>query len=479
MKNWRNVLKVVVDEVKAYVDSAVKGVEDALTKKMDEHSLNASRAMAGLPPLYSDERLAKGIADYLRANPISVPQVSDEQIDRAVAERTRGLQERVGAAVDAYMKANPIPEPKPGKDGRDVTDEQLARTVSAYMAAHPIREPQDGKSVTLEDVRPFIEAEIAKAALGYERHAQGILQNAVANIAKPENVTKEQVAALCREQLAEAIATLPPAKDGAPGKQGEPGKNATDEQVAKAVAVHLKAHPPEPGRPGADATPEQIADAVAKHMAEYPVKHGEAGRDATDEQVWKAVERYLTANPPKDGKPGANGKSVTPEDIAAAVTEYLKDNPPKDGEDGKSLTLADIEPLVRSLAAEWALDFERRATDTLHQAIDKIPTPKDGVDGRDCLDIDSFDVQWDEHERTMTVILERGEDRVEKTVRIPVPMDRGVYREGSKYMRGDGVTFGGSWWIAQKDDARGKPGKSQDWRLAVRHGRDAKSKSGE
>src|SRR5690606_11055200 len=120
-------------------------------------------------------------------------------------------------------------------------------------------------------------------------HAQGILQNAIANIAKPENVTKEQVAVLCREQLAEAIAKLPPAKDGEPGKPGDPGKNATDEQVAKAVAAHLKAHPPEPGRDGDNASTEQVAEAVKQYMAEHPVKDGEPGRNATDEQVSKAV----------------------------------------------------------------------------------------------------------------------------------------------------------------------------------------------
>lgn len=57
-------------------------------------------------------------------------------------------------------------------------------------------------------------------------------------------------------------------------------------------------------------------------------------------------------------------------------------------------------------------------------------------------------------------------------IRSPAVLDRGVFREVSAYERGDGVTFGGSFWIAQKDAPEGKPGTSADWRLAVKKGRD-------
>jgi hypothetical protein len=56
--------------------------------------------------------------------------------------------------------------------------------------------------------------------------------------------------------------------------------------------------------------------------------------------------------------------------------------------------------------------------------------------------------------------------------RMNVVLDRGVFREAHAYEHGDGVTFGGSYWIAQKDAPEGKPGTSPDWRLAVKKGRD-------
>ncbi len=61
------------------------------------------------------------------------------------------------------------------------------------------------------------------------------------------------------------------------------------------------------------------------------------------------------------------------------------------------------------------------------------------------------------------------------TVRSPAMMDRGIWREENKYLRGDGVTCGGSFWVAQVDSPPGKPGDPDSgWRLVVRKGRDAK-----
>ena len=52
-------------------------------------------------------------------------------------------------------------------------------------------------------------------------------------------------------------------------------------------------------------------------------------------------------------------------------------------------------------------------------------------------------------------------------------LDAGVWKEGAAYSRGDGVTLGGSFFIAQADTTA-KPGKSDDWRLAVKRGTDGR-----
>lgn len=67
---------------------------------------------------------------------------------------------------------------------------------------------------------------------------------------------------------------------------------------------------------------------------------------------------------------------------------------------------------------------------------------------------------------------------VERTLRSPSLIYRGVFREGgddgSGYQGGDAVTFGGSLWVALRATTS-KPGEgSPDWRLAVKKGRDGR-----
>lgn len=49
-----------------------------------------------------------------------------------------------------------------------------------------------------------------------------------------------------------------------------------------------------------------------------------------------------------------------------------------------------------------------------------------------------------------------------------------VYQIGRQYEMGDVVTNDGSMWVALRDTS-GSPGKSPDWRLAVKRGQDGKS----
>lgn len=96
---------------------------------------------------------------------------------------------------------------------------------------------------------------------------------------------------------------------------------------------------------------------------------------------------------------------------------------------------------------------------------------RDGVDG---LGFDDLDVVQDT-ERTFSLRYARGE-RVKEFGKFTIPtvLDRGVFKDGTTYERGDGVTWGGSFFIAQKD-TRSKPEESGgDWRLAVKRGREGR-----
>jgi hypothetical protein len=62
---------------------------------------------------------------------------------------------------------------------------------------------------------------------------------------------------------------------------------------------------------------------------------------------------------------------------------------------------------------------------------------------------------------------------VVREVKTALVLDAGVWREGATYAAGDGVTLGGSFFIAQVKTSA-KPGQSSEWRLAVKRGADGR-----
>lgn len=60
-----------------------------------------------------------------------------------------------------------------------------------------------------------------------------------------------------------------------------------------------------------------------------------------------------------------------------------------------------------------------------------------------------------------------------REIRTALVLDAGTWKDGTTYAAGDGVTVGGSFFIAQIETAA-KPGQSDDWRLAVKRGNDGR-----
>lgn len=217
------------------------------------------------------------------------------------------------------------------------------------------------------------------------------------------------------------LSAIPAGKDGAPGADGKDGANGVDGKNADPI------------------TADQLAEAL-KSMPE--------ALDA-------AVSAYLAANPPaagKDGADGINGKDAEPlsdEQISKAVASHIALNPPPAGRDGRDG--------LPGMKGADGLDG------------------KDGANGLDGLGFDDLIVE-DDGDGTATLKFSRGEKIKEFTIRLPRVADKGVFRPEGEFRKGDGVTWGGSFWIAQKDAPEGKPGESGDteWRLAVKHGRAGK-----
>jgi hypothetical protein len=171
-------------------------------------------------------------------------------------------------------------------------------------------------------------------------------------------------------------------------------------------------------------------------------------RPLIDEAVQKAVSVLPKA---KDGEPGKDGVG-----LAGAILSR---------EGGLVLTLTD--GTTRDLGIVVGKDADMVALRAdVERMVAAIPKPKDGADGVGFDDLDLIEGQDGVHLR-----FARGE--TVKQFRLPVVIDRGVYREGS-YHKGDGVTYGGSFWISQEDGNGEKPDSGKGWRLAVKRGRDGK-----
>lgn len=169
-------------------------------------------------------------------------------------------------------------------------------------------------------------------------------------------------------------------------------------------------------------------------------------------------------------------ENVKPEPVALDVDQIAKAAAelipaPKDGKDGESVSaetvIASVSASFERRFSDMQLSWERQARDTFEKAVDRMPIPKDGVNGKDALPVDSIDIVQDGRD----VVIKLGDTK--HVIKLDTVIDRGVWRE-AEYEKGDAVTYGGSLWIAQDSGAHGAPGTSKAWRLAVKKGRDGK-----
>lgn len=234
----------------------------------------------------------------------------------------------------------------------------------------------------------------------------------------------------------------PAGEKGADGLSGKDGQSFTVEMLAKALAVN---------------------------------EHGMRGE--FEEALQKAATEYLAAHPPPAGQPGERGADGAPGETGPPGPQGA---PGADGAPGpQGPPGADGRPGDAGLKGEQGIPGR--------DGQPGVPGPaglngKDGADGlhgkdgADGLGFDDMRVDYD-GERTFTFVFQQG-DRIKSfPFTVPFDRDRGVYSVGKAYEQGDGVTWGGSYYIAQKATTA-KPGEaspeSRAWRLTVKRGGDGK-----
>ncbi|MDA8485157.1 hypothetical protein NNO07_18985 [Pseudomonas resinovorans] len=240
-----------------------------------------------------------------------------------------------------------------------------------------------------------------------------------------------------------------------------------------------------------DALREEFKGKIAERderiaVLEKALVESKVDEDAIVEKLFRAIPK------PKDGEPGKDAdieglKAHLADLVELAVKALPVPQAGKDADmdalrshlDGlvKAIPIP-AAPAIDEIAAHFerrfsdlTLSWERQARDVFEKAADRMPVPKDG---RDALPLESIDMVLGEDGRTVKVVMQAGETILEKSIKLPALIDRGVFSAEKFYEQGDGTTYGGCYWIAQKDAPEGVPGGSPDWRLAVKKGRDGK-----
>ena len=426
-----------------------------------------------------------------------------EKYGLQIAEMVRGYVKDSFDALSKRIDALQLEKGEKGdkgEDGKSVTLDEVKPIIEDFLKSIPLpKNGEDGKSVTIEDVLPKIEEYVKAIPVIHGK-------DAVIDYALLTKEVRDDI--VLDENFVKSVsALLPVPKDGKDVDNEKVDKKLSDlfiaheknsyDLIQSLVETKLKEIPiPKNGEDGKSVTLEEvkpiILNAVKSAVDEIPLpKNGENGKDAEIdyENLTKSVAESLQSSEylvksivdaipkPENGKDGLDGKSITLDDVKPMVDDFLKSIPlpqnGKDGEngkDGQSVSIEQVKEIVENVTTKWQLEFERRAYDILEKAVDKFPKPVKGDKGEDGFGIDSFQ-QIDA--RTVKAVYKRGDEVIEQTFKFPAVIDKGVYVKGTHHEQGDGVTFGGSYWIAQKDTDKA-PMDGDDWRLAVKRGKDGK-----
>lgn len=445
---------------------------------------------------------------------------------RAITHGRDGRDGKDAQPVDLDVVASKaaalIPVPR---DGRDAT---VDIDVISAKAAALIPAPRDGRDGQ-DAVLPAFDIDSAVARALDSHVAEELVAKCIWPILQKDLPTPKDGA---------PGPEGPAGKDGAQGRDGRDGKDVDPAVVMelKSDITQLRAEllQTKSLQPSSSDLVSTIQSMVKAEVAVIPLpKDGKDGAsvdvDAVESMVVKAVNMAMATLPPaKDGSDGRDGRDIDPAALELIVSAHVEkafaaQPKPKDGQDGRSVTVDDVAPLVEAAVTkaidalpdgvdladalinsqgELVLSFSdgrmksvgvvvgadadpAETARLVGEAVAAIPRPKDGQDGKDGADgangkdgadgkdglgFDDIDMV-DDGEKCL---LRMSRDGKVKEWVLPIAIDRGVYKPGTKYFKGAMVTAQGSTWSAQADTSERPGDGSTSWRLAVKKGRDGR-----
>lgn len=164
--------------------------------------------------------------------------------------------------------------------------------------------------------------------------------------------------------------------------------------------------------------------------------------------------------------------TVPVEEITPLIDEAVAKIAVKDGADGRDALDLDVLPSI-----DPEKSYQRGEYATHNGGLWRSHSKTQGMRGWECVvdGVADIDAVFGDDPRDVTVKMVRSSGAVvERSVHLPIVVDKGAHSLEVAYLKGDGVSYSGSFWIAQKDNPEGRPGTNSDWRLAVKKGRDVR-----
>lgn len=196
----------LIAELERRLDEATRKPEPPSAEEVEARALQIAQAVSEA----SQKSIDAILASLPKPEPLpDIPALVQEEVAKAMD--VAGEEHR--AALEAAVAA--IPEPKDGtsvsiEDVLPAIEERLPAIVSEAVAAIPIpKDGEPGKDADPAEVERLVTETVERVLSGWERPQDG------------KSVTVEDVAPLIEDQVAKAVAALPPAE---PGKEGPPGK---------------------------------------------------------------------------------------------------------------------------------------------------------------------------------------------------------------------------------------------------------------
>jgi hypothetical protein len=402
------------------------------------------------------------------------------------------VREQVSAVVAAFEPIKGDPG-EPGINGRDAdmgailthVDAQIAEKVAAIEVlkgdpGSPGEPGRDGKDADMEEVSRQLKENFGE----FEKWASGCIDEVIDTKIKAEMSRVEipipkdgkdgrdgrdadMDAAFARidEQISEKVAAIEIPK----GEPGEPGKDADmaaafariDEQVNGAVAAF-----PRPAD-GHTPTVEEMAPIIEKAVSERLGAIKSVGSVMVS-RSGELIATYTDGSIHAVGQVcGRDGKDVDLAELSEMVRKEVANIPAPKGKDGTSVHISEIDAIIQKKFDNIQIPRDGRDGKDGRDGVD-------GKDGQDAFGIDDFSMEYD-GDRCLTLKFARGDLSKKETIKFPIAIYRGAYKDGQSYKANDMVSWAGSIWFATKDPA-GHPRDHENsgWKLAVKAGRDGK-----